>query len=272
MIRNTDAGWILKADANGHKPRQSVQWIGHMVLGAVLALSYEVEAHVTSNLSCSNCHSTSRNAMDLTGFQRILDLGAGDGALKVFTAKPGQTISMGVNVISGANQFGVNFHVTNPAGITNATDQLVFTPDVNWTKRSSGGTFYTVGPSSWASAVVKTFNLTVSATTPPDLYRGRNYYSRACFIQMERNREVLYRSSKEYSATTSAPQFSVFNKRFSCQVSTALWSNILLGEEPLAYSTGLDYSEPSQRRWCHNFTLTETNPAGNLAFYRVRVE
>jgi hypothetical protein len=100
-------------------------------------------------------------------FQSTVD--TGQGPRPAFAVRAGETVPIGINVVNGANQYGINFNVQNKAGITNSANMFAFTPDPSWTPQRSS-TYFTLGPLSSNSK--STFQLTVQTNTPTDLYQA----------------------------------------------------------------------------------------------------
>lgn len=129
----------------------------------VVLSTLSVQAHVGSGANCASCHSSSRNAMTLTGFQSTTEPSA--GGLKVFSVAPGGTVPIGIQVIDGRNEYGFALTGLDATGTRDSTHKLLPKPDSTWTKRS---TYYSLGPKTGNKTW--TFQFGVLTNTPPDLY------------------------------------------------------------------------------------------------------
>jgi hypothetical protein len=246
-----------------------------LLLASALLMEQGLQAHVNFGINCAGCHTTARNAMDLVDFQRTLDLGLGDGPLKVYTVQAGQTVAIGINVINGANQFAVNFNTPSPAtGITNASNQLTYTPDAGWTQQSQNGIYYTFGPSTWNNATVKrTFNLTVNPSTPSDLYRAEIL---TAGVQSSRwsEREKIYIEVQGTAVTNQPPVITaptVVANHFACSVSTSPGVVYSLEFRP-AVEQGIWITVGQVTGDGTVQVITDAYPAGTQGFYRLRAE
>ncbi len=142
--------------------RRSVP-VRSLVVLVFAAVGLSADARVGSGANCASCHSTSRNAMSLTGFQLTTNLSA--GSLKIFQVEPGQSVPIGVKVTDGHNEYGIAIVSLDATGTLDSNHRLISKPDTTWTKRTG---YYSLGPKSANQSW--TFHLGVLTNTPPDLY------------------------------------------------------------------------------------------------------
>ncbi len=147
------------------------------VLGIVCVLSMIIAgtAHGKSEygLNCAMCHASTTGRIAVTGHDTTLDLGTqldgqNRGALKTFVAGPGDTVALSVNVSDGGGKYALQLIGLDKGGRQNSTsNKLSYAADSTWTQYNSGGLYHTL---SGASNGVRTFNLTINAGTPSDVY------------------------------------------------------------------------------------------------------
>lgn len=222
------------------------------------------QAHVGSGANCANCHSSARNAMSLTGFQLTTNVGA--GSLKAYVVAPGETVSIGIQVTDGRNEYGFAMVGLDATGTLDSSHKLVSQPDAAWTRRSA---YYSLGPKtgnqSW------TFRLGVLTNTPPDLYllslriagdgSGRWSEQESFLVNVQ-------------AATPPQPQVTEPTRNgttFACRVTTSAGFTYSLetqrepGVSP--WSTVVSATGDGTTR-----TLTDPDATAPHAVYRVRVE
>ena len=131
---------------------------------AAILLAWHLQATPDRGANCVSCHGTPLNGMQLQGYQGTTNFGS--GTLKYYKVQPGQTVVITYQVTNDwGGTFGLTLNKLNNAGLSNATDRLVYTPDSTWANRSS---FFTVGPTAGPSTWP--FNLKVATNTPADVY------------------------------------------------------------------------------------------------------
>ena len=87
--------------------------------------------------------------------------------MKTFVAGPGETVALSVNVSDGG-QYALQLIGLDKGGQQNSTsNKLSYAADSTWTQQTNGGLYYTL---SGTSNGVRTFNLTINAGTPADVY------------------------------------------------------------------------------------------------------
>jgi len=141
------------------------------IMGMVIAGS----AHAKSGwgINCATCHAPSTGRISVTGHDTTLDLGTQldgqkPGALKTFVASPGETVALSVDVGDGGGKYALQLIGLDKGGQQNsASNKLGYTADSAWTRYDIGGLYYTL---SGTSNGIHTFNLTINADTPPDVY------------------------------------------------------------------------------------------------------
>lgn len=142
----------------------------------VLLISYYSQttlAKTVFGISCgrSGCHTTNRNAMTVVDHDTNTDIG--QGSFKTYTASPGDTVSLSVNVTNGQNKYAVALTDMNGSTIPDAFNTLIFTPDPSWTDNTSlTPPYYVSSPSghSWSGTITKrTFQMTLDPATPSGL-------------------------------------------------------------------------------------------------------
>ena len=147
------------------------------VLGIVCVLSTIIAgtAHGKPDwgLTCASCHAPTSGRIAVTGHDTTLDVGTqldgqNRGALKTFVAGPGDTIALSVDVSDGGGKYALQLIGLDKGGQQNSTsNKLSYAADSTWTQYNIGGLYYTL---SGTSNGVRTFNLTINAGTPPDVY------------------------------------------------------------------------------------------------------
>jgi hypothetical protein len=116
----------------------------------------------------------------VTGTDDTLDLGKGAGALKSFTAAPGDTVTLGVNVTTATSSYTVSLYDFYKGGQKIDENNTLVYADANeatnaWTSRTAsdqapiGQQYYTKSGS--GAGVTYTFDLLVDASTPRDVYQ-----------------------------------------------------------------------------------------------------
>lgn len=132
--------------------------------------------HVTSNYSCTNCHSgTTGRASIVTPLLTTAsaDPGVVAGRPK-FQVVAGASVAMPITVTNGeidyATVIGGWTSATTDAGVLTPANTLTFTADSSWIARTSGGFFATKGPLAFSATTTQTYNMAVAGTTPADYY------------------------------------------------------------------------------------------------------
>ncbi|MFV2066323.1 MAG: PEP-CTERM sorting domain-containing protein [Pirellulales bacterium] len=138
---------------------------------------------VSQGNSCSGCHNSDfrSGAMDVNG-QTLLDLdgqrndGKTPGALETFTALPGDTVMLAMDVLDGSDEYAVQLKrfekdaVLGPLGDTLAG----YTADAGWVMQGSLPSAYytdTAGGTSWSGGPVSlVYALTLASNTPMNVY------------------------------------------------------------------------------------------------------
>jgi hypothetical protein len=102
------------------------------------------------------------------------------GALKMFSAKPGQTVELTMQVENGAIEYAVQLKRLEKEGFSGSGNKLAghFTPDPSWHAHGTGDTtYFTNNPDDFdghdfpvGSVVPFTYSLTLAADTPHDIY------------------------------------------------------------------------------------------------------
>jgi hypothetical protein len=232
---------------------------------AILTAAAPASAHVSSGINCAQCHSSARDAYSVQDFQSTID--RGQGPRPVFAVRAGDTAPIGINVVNGASEYGINFNVQNKAGLSNSANTFAFTPDGNWVSQRNS-TYFTRGPLSSNSK--STFQLKVEANTPADLYqaevlvagKGNNMWNHRTNIYVQVISEVQVPRLESPVITEGS---------FACSVATqpgvtyVLELQAVLGVgtwSPVAQVTG----DGTTRQ------LKDPSPAGAQGYYRVRVE
>ncbi len=143
---------------------------------AALALGTTAYGHVTSNYSCTNCHTSETGHANLTSTlltTAVTDPGVVAGTVKVQVVAGG-TAALSLRVTDGFNDYaalvGGWTSATTDSGVLNASNTLTFAVDSTWNPRTSGGFFATKGPLAFGSATTHTYNMSVNASTPQDYY------------------------------------------------------------------------------------------------------
>jgi hypothetical protein len=173
---------------------------------AFLLVAANAFAHVGSGGNCANCHDPDTNRMNVTGNTGTLSLTpsrldfGNTQPLKLFTVTQGQSVPLTINVTNGGasgDSYGVALTGTLKSAVlesltsttikgvkTSTADALGLITDPSWTSAtpvktgsnptpadSFGKTYFEQGKFTWAGTPVsKTYNLGVSAATPPDVY------------------------------------------------------------------------------------------------------
>ena len=127
---------------------------------------------------CTQCHTPESGHMEVVDFDDEIGLDARlDGGtsdpLKTYTVAPGDTVSLTVNVIDGANKYAVAVSGLDGTGVLNSISNVLdVVPDPDWVSQG-GGTYYTssANGTEWTGEATKwTFDLLVNDTTPEDFY------------------------------------------------------------------------------------------------------
>ena len=123
--------------------------------------------------NCASCHDPATGRIAVTAHDTTLDVGTQldgqkHGALKTFVAGPGDTVALSVNVSDGGGKYALQLIGLDKGGQQNSTsNKLSYTADSTWSQFNSGGLYYTLSDTSNG---VRTFNLTINAGTPADVY------------------------------------------------------------------------------------------------------
>jgi hypothetical protein len=159
-----------------------------IVVMSLLASVPGAFAHVNAGYNCAGCHTTVTGVTTITNSPGTLAVnprldGGSTSALPCFTAKPGDTITVSLKAtpkgISG-DQFAFAITGLNSSTIASGAlsgvkfstaNKLSYTPTTpaGWTKQSSGA-YFTEGPLSWTSSSTASFSITISSSTPSDVY------------------------------------------------------------------------------------------------------
>jgi len=166
--------------------------------------------------SCASCHSSAlqdggfrSGAMEVLGEGFLnLDSSRNDsnnrGAIPFFTAAPGNTVALAMQVVDGRTNYAVSIDNFETASITGSGTQLLtgyFQPDPLWFKYDpSPPDFYVnvdappsaiVWPAGQATPVPYTFNMTLSPSTPIATYEleytlaGHNFGTPSLFVDSQ---------------------------------------------------------------------------------------
>ncbi len=157
--------------------RMHVKW-GLLLLaggGFLIAAAGEVQANPTSGANCAGCHDEADRpgAMELTNYDGMLSVDGVNGgtALKYFEVARGSSVPLSLNVLNGADVYGVALNGLTDLGVINGTAlDYVADDSGSWTARNRNGFYYYAGAFDWNSETPFTFNLTVSDTSPLDTY------------------------------------------------------------------------------------------------------
>jgi hypothetical protein len=146
----------------------------------VLFSASSSQATPTSGADCLQCHSASTGHLTISGNTSTLNLGTQRldkvkaGAVKTFSVKRGQAVTITIDVPNGASRYDVSVFRKTVSGLkTKLTNRLLFKADAKWKLIGGTGGYYLASASAinWAGSTRRfTYTLTVNAKTPVDVY------------------------------------------------------------------------------------------------------
>lgn len=174
--------------------RETLRYLRLMLLVGCLVSGLERMACAFPDFggSCKNCHGAAAGGSDRANALTVLGEGLRDldaqrndgnarGAIPFFTAQPGDTIGLTMNVLDGSDLYAVQLKRLEKAGIlspvANTNFLTGYTPDGAWVPQagppvyytsSSGATVWPVNGPSGPDPYI--FALTIAMNTPLDTY------------------------------------------------------------------------------------------------------
>lgn len=152
----------------------------------VMTIAGIASAKPDYGINCAQCHSLQSGQIQVTGNDTTT------GGLKTFVAAPGDTVALSVNVLGGGGKYALQMIGLDSSGQTSAANKLSYTADGTWSRYTTGGLYYT---KSGSATGVQSFNVTINAATPGDLYKltfgigykgsGLGYQTEDFYLQVE---------------------------------------------------------------------------------------